>query len=330
LDFSYLATTQTCDRLPPSPLLTGGEGLWFLSLNDHYSAITNSRITLHMTTLHALLQERYGTQTATEAPIHSSSSSIHQTLQTLETLLNHRSVRAYTHQTITQDTIDLLIAAAQSASTSSNLQAWSVILVQDSNRKETLATLAGHQQHVREAPLFMVWLADLSRFQRLAEHYHRTVEALPYLETFLVGCIDASLAAQNTLIAAESMGLGGVYIGGIRNHIDQVAEVLALPPSVFPVFGLALGYPDPHQHTDIKPRLPQSLVAFHEQYPSTFEDEYATTAQYDVALQHFQTKQNMPNHNWSELVLKRLRNVSALHGREKLKEELEKMGFPLK
>ena len=109
-------------------------------------------------------------------------------------------------------------APARRAGSSSNLNVWSVVAVRDAARRARLAELAGNQDQVREAPLQLVWLADLARLRRVATACGRPADGLDYLEMFLTGVIDAALAAQNGAAAAESLGLGMVYIGGVRNH----------------------------------------------------------------------------------------------------------------
>ncbi len=184
----------------------------------------------------------------------------------LARLLAHRSVRTYLPTPVLPEQLELIVAAAQSASTSSNLQAWSVVAVEDPDRKDRLAELCGSQAHIRQAPLFLVWLADLSRLSDIAAAKQIEVEALDYFEVFMMGVIDAALAAQNAAVALESLGLGCVYIGGIRNNPEKVAAELGLPPMIFPVFGMCIGTPDPACPADIKPRLPQSVVLHREQY----------------------------------------------------------------
>ena len=184
--------------------------------------------------------------------------------QVLETILSHRSVRGFLPRRLPDNTLELLIAAAQSASTSSNLQFWSVVAVQEPERRSRLAELAGQQQFIRDAPLLLVWLADLSRLDRIAAERGARVEGTHYLEEFIVGVVDAALAAQSALIAAESLGLGAVYIGAMRNLPEQIAAELRLPPHVFAVFGMSIGYPDPARETGIKPRLPNSVVLHRE------------------------------------------------------------------
>ena len=89
--------------------------------------------------------------------------------QVLATILAHRSVRAYQPTPLPEGTLELIVAAAQSASTSSNLQTWSVIAVEDADRKAKLSAVAANQAHIRECPLFLVWLADLARVDHLAK-----------------------------------------------------------------------------------------------------------------------------------------------------------------
>ena len=128
----------------------------------------------------------------------------------IDHLLAHRSVRAYLPDPVSDDTLSAIVAAAQSAASSSNLHAWSVVAVRDPARKARLAELAGDQDHIRQAPLLLVWLADLARLDDVATRVGESAAALDYLEMFQVGVIDAALAAQNAVTAAESLGLGTV------------------------------------------------------------------------------------------------------------------------
>ena len=246
----------------------------------------------------------------------------------IDQLLDHRSVRAFTAEPLPEGAVQTLIAAAQSASTSSNLQVWSVVAVQDADRKARLSALAGNQAYIRQAPLFFVWLADLSRVTRVAEQHHAELEALPYLESLLLGTIDASLAAQNAVVALESLGLGSVYIGAIRNDIEGVAKELGLPPHVYPVFGLCVGHPSKELPAKVKPRLPQSAVLHHETYSADQEPE--AIAEYDQRLGAFYQREGMKASGWSEQIVNRLSSVSNLHGRERLVDQMLRMGFGLR
>ena len=209
----------------------------------------------------------------------------------IEHLLDHRSVRAYLPDPVTDAELAAIVAAAQSAASSSNLNVWSVVAVRDAERRARLAELAGNQAHVREAPLQLVWLADLARLRRIADGLGRPAEGLDYLEMFLTGVIDAALAAQNGAAAAESLGLGMVYIGGMRNHPEEVAALLELPPEVFAVFGMCVGTPDPAHPAEVKPRPPQTVVLHHERYRQDVQD--AGIEAYNQAMAHFYDEQKM-------------------------------------
>ncbi|NIJ37369.1 nitroreductase [Sphingopyxis panaciterrae] len=247
---------------------------------------------------------------------------------TLDTILSHRSVRAYLPDAVPEGTIELLVAAAQSAATSSNLQPWSVLAVEDAERKRRLAVLAGNQKHVVDAPLFLLWLVDLNRPRDVAKTGGSEGTALDYLESFLLGAVDTSLAAQSAVLALESLGLGSVYIGGIRNRPAEVAAELGLPPGVFALFGLVVGYPDPAAPASVKPRLAQKAVLFREQYDAS--GRQAPLGHYNARLRTFQQEQGLPEQDWTTIVANRLKGPEILHGRDRLREILNGLGFALK
>ena len=246
---------------------------------------------------------------------------------TLSLLLDHRSTRSFLPTALPTGTLETLIAAAQSAPTSSNLQTWSVVTVTDPAVRAKLAAIAGGQKHIEQCPLFLVWLADVSRLGRIADAEARTLEGMPYLETFLVASIDAALAAQNALVAAESLGLLTVYIGALRNDVEEVARLLDLPPGAVGVFGMCVGYADPAVPTEVKPRLPQAAVLHHGTYQ--IGDETAQRAAYDVELGAFSKRNEMQADTWTERVLARIATLRALRGRDRLKAKLRALGFPL-
>ncbi len=270
------------------------------------------------TDVQALLKARYGsaapTPLTTENPV-------------ITSLLRHRSVRSYTPAAVSDDALQLMLAAAQSASTSSNLQCWSVVAVRDPERKQRLAALAGDQRHIRECPLFLVWLADLARLDATGERFALRRDSLAYLEMLMVGVIDATLAAQNAAVAAEAQGLGIVYIGGMRDRPEAVAAELGLPPRTAAVFGMCVGYPDPEKPTTIKPRLPGAAVLHHERYETAANigpvDEYL-----EIANAFYREQQMKTNGNWAEHSLHRVRGPEAMRGRELLAEALRARGFP--
>lgn len=245
----------------------------------------------------------------------------------IERMLAHRSVRAFLDSPLPAGTLELLVAAAQSAATSSNLQAFSIVAVEDAARRQRLSVLANHQAHVARAPLFLVWVADLSRADRTAARLGECSDANRFFEMFLVATVDTALAAQNATLAAESLGLGAVYIGALRNHPERVAEELRLPPRAFALFGMCIGVPDPTRPADVKPRLAQSLVLHREQYdPATEPDGIAA---YDDVMRAFQRSQRMTEQPWSRQASQRVRDAASLSGRHGLLETVRRMGFEL-
>ena len=248
--------------------------------------------------------------------------------ETLDLMLAHRSVRAYLPEALPDGALAAAIAAAQSASTSSNLQAWSVIAVEDKERRQRLAALS-ENRHVGIAPLVLIWLADLARLQQLSEDGGEPGEGLDYFEAFLLAAVDAALAAQNAALALESLGLGCCYIGGMRNKPLEIAAELATPPQVFALFGMTVGIPDPARPAAVKPRLPQAAVLFREQYQWD-EAQRAAIAHYNERLREFQREQGMREQDWSAQATARVRDEKALTGRHILLDVLHRFGFKLR
>lgn len=247
---------------------------------------------------------------------------------TIAGLLAHRSVRAFSDRPLPDGILETLVAAAQSAPSSSNLQTFSVIAVENPATKAGLAEIAGGQKHVVEAPLVLVWLADLSRLEEIGRRAGHPTDGLSFLETLFIGIIDAALAAQNALVALESLGLGGVYLGAFRNRPVELADLLGLPPNVLGVFGLAIGHPDPDRPADVKPRLSQRLVLHRERYDASLPQ--AAVAHYEAALTAFQKGQKIPQVGWSATALNRVRGAESLSGRDRIREALLALGFGLR
>lgn len=243
-------------------------------------------------------------------------------------LLEHRSVRAYAAQPVDDETLDWAIAAAQSASTSSNLQPWSVIAVRDRTRLGRLAELAGGQRHVAEAPLFLAWAVDWSRLRRLGAVQQIPTDGIDYLESYTVGVVDAALAAQNAAVAFESLGLGVVYIGGMRNHPEAVAAELGLPSGSFVPFGMCVGRPDPERPAEIRPRLRRSAVLHHERYDHS--EEAIAVHEYDQRMSDFQRNQQRDDRAWSRVAVERVQGPESLMGRQRLRDALQALGFALR
>ena len=248
--------------------------------------------------------------------------------ETIATLLDHRSVRGFSADPVPAGTLETLIAAAQSAATSSNMQLWSAIAVTDPAKRKVLAGIAGNQKHIEQCPLYLAFVADMSRNERMSQAEQVTFENLPYLETFMVACIDAALAAQNAVVAAESLGLRTVYIGAMRNDPAKVHELLGLPPKAFVVFGLCVGYADGKADGEVKPRLPQSIVLHHECYDAA--QEATRRATYDAEMSKFSARHELQAATWTQRVLNRLGPIKSMNGRERIRATLARLGFEIR
>jgi hypothetical protein len=202
-----------------------------------------------------------------------------------------------------------------------------VIAVNDPATRSELARIASNQKHIEECPLFLAFCADISRNERMGKVEGKTLETMPYIETFLVAAIDAALAAQNTVVAAESLGLSTVYIGAMRNNIGRVAELLGLPPRVVCVFGLCVGYAKPGAESSVKPRLAQSAIVFHEKYDASRDEAHRKA--YDAELSRYSKTHEMSQYTWTERVLNRMGPIKSMSGRHTLKSALRALGFQL-
>jgi len=247
----------------------------------------------------------------------------------LRTLLAHRSVRRYRPDPLPPGTLEMLGAAAQSAASSSNLQVWSVVTLEDPARKAEAAALCGDQDFIRQAPLFLVFCADLARLTAASEREDLPGLGLDYFEMFLTAVVDASLAAQNAAAAAESLGLGICYVGAARNRPRELAGLLHLPPRVIALFGLTVGFPSEGDTSAVKPRLPQPGLLHRETYDAQARDE--SVAAYDETMRSFYEAQQMNvRGTWANHSAKRVAGPEALSGREVWREVLQERGFELK
>ena len=199
----------------------------------------------------------------------------------IEQMMTHQSIRKFTDQPVPQDLIEEIVAAGQAASSSSFVQVTTVIQVSDEGKRETLQAASGGQVYVGSCPVFLVFCADLKRNQQICAE--RGID-MPtgFTEQALIASIDTAIFSQNTLLAAESVGLGGVYIGGLRNNPQMVTECLDLPDQVVPLFGMCLGYPA--QNPGLKPRLPVAAVLHQDTYASLDTQQLA---EYDTLLSEY-------------------------------------------
>ncbi len=243
--------------------------------------------------------------------------------ETMQIMLKHRSIRKFKVDPIDFVTLENLIKCGQAAASSSFIQAYSIIRVTDKNYRQQIADAAGGQLWINSAPEFLVFCADLKRVDTACiNHDVGTLEG--HTEHFIAATVDVALVAQNVLLAAESLGMGGVYIGGIRNNSLLVADLLQLPDQVYPVFGMCLGWPsiDP----DVKPRFPLTTILHQNHYQTDkVENDVAV---YDQMMANYYVSRSENNRatNWSTQTA----NAIQLKKREHMLEFLNRRGLLLR
>jgi len=178
----------------------------------------------------------------------------------IKQVLLRRTQRRYSDRPVPESLVRLILAATFSASSKSDYQQASVIRVEDRGQRDKLAALIPDMPWIGNAPVFLVFLGDARRLERVAKH----PVANGTLEGFFNATVDAALALQTCALAAETLGLGTCPISVLRNHANAVGEILVLPDKVFPVAGLCLGYPA--QQGFISMRLPPETTVHRDRY----------------------------------------------------------------
>lgn len=218
----------------------------------------------------------------------------------IETMKNHRSIRNYTSQEVSEDIISELVNVAQAAPNSINGQQTSLLVIRDKATKEKLAELTGGQAWVAAAPVFFVFVADFYKIKMASEITGIPMNITDSVEATMVASVDAGLSAQNLMTAAESLGLGIVPIGGIRKNPDEVIKLLGLPEYTFPIVGVAVGYPA--DSSKLKPRMPKTLYRHDEKYNK--ENIKENIAKYDKEMSaYLQEIGRTQEVNWSSYTM---------------------------
>ena len=251
--------------------------------------------------------------------------------ETLKSILSRRSIRKFLNKPISNELLSLILAAAQSAPSKSNLQQYSILVIQDQNIKNEISNLIGNTKWALTAPIFFLYLADIRRNIKITnnrgyEHKNNNVD------TFMNGVIDAALSMQSTICASESLGLGVCPISMIRNIIEDVKVICELPKGVFPIAGLAIGWPD--QKSKISIRLSQDIVTHLDKY--NVKDLIHKINKYDAKVfkkdpilekkqRHIDLYGVAKKGTWSENISRQL----SIPERSHFKNWLKKNGFNL-
>lgn len=202
--------------------------------------------------------------------------------ETIQKMLTHVSVRDFEDRALTPEIKQQLLDAAQSGSTSNFVQAYSILEITDPALRKQLAEITFSASYVEKTGTFYVFVADLYRHAELLRQKGESVAGVSNTEALLVSIVDTTIAAQNMAIAAESLDLGICYIGGIRNDVPKIAELLGLPDHTLPLFGLTVGYPV--TKNEPKPRLPKVNLVAENTYP---KEVFADFTAYDAELEQY-------------------------------------------
>ena len=242
--------------------------------------------------------------------------------QTIKQLTNHVSVRAFKDTPLTDSQKETLVTAARSGSSSNFVQAFSIIDISDAALRSELAAITNSAPYVNQTGVFYVFVADLYRQATLLEANGESLAGIQSMESLMVSIVDATIAAQNMAVAAESLDLGICFIGGIRNDIDKVAKLLDLPPFTVPVFGLTIGHPVSKNNP--KPRMPQKNQVAENHYP---REQFANLSAYEEQTAAYYAKRgvNAQETSWSEKNILFFKEVR----RPEVAEFLKKQGFLL-
>jgi nitroreductase len=184
-------------------------------------------------------------------------------IDALHRILRRRTHRRYAPRPVAEGLLALLTAAALSASSKSDFQQVSIIRIADPEKRAALAALIPAMPWIGAAPALFVFCGDARRLERLGE-LRGHPEPNGRLEGFFNAAVDAALAMQTFILAAEAAGLGCCPISVIRNHAERAGEILELPDKVFPVAGLCVGWPAGEGHVSL--RLPPAVTLHRDRY----------------------------------------------------------------
>ncbi len=193
--------------------------------------------------------------------------------ETIRTIMQRRSVRAFTDEKISKADRQTILEAAFRAPTAGNQQLYTIIDITDQNKKETLAELCDGQPFVAKAKLVLIFLADALKWHDAYKSVGCQPRALDAGDLML-SVSDANIAAENAVIAAESLGIGSCYIGDIMERCEELRSLLSLPPYVFPACMLVFGYPTERvMERPLLQRIPERFVVFENGYHRLGADE---------------------------------------------------------
>ena len=193
-------------------------------------------------------------------------------METLKSIQKHRSIRKYKPDLIPEAMLTEILQAGIRASSSGNMQSYSIIVTRDRAIREKLYEAHKQQKMVLDAPILVTFCADFHRMRKWLK-LNNAPDNFDNFMSFMIAAIDATLVSQNVAIAAVDKGLGICYMGSTLANCDQIGKILQVPKGVFPVVGFSLGYPD--EAPALRDRLPLSGLV-HDEIYQDYSDEQIT------------------------------------------------------
>ena len=199
---------------------------------------------------------------------------------TIRAQLAHRTIRAYADDRLDEDTVTTLLDVARHGATASYQQQVTIIRVLDPAVREQLHLASGQPYVGGDRGELFVFVVDLHRNAVLRERAGADPAPLERTNLFLQGVEDTIIAAQNVVVAAESLGLGSTYLGSILADPRRVIAALRLPERTFPLLGR------PAQAPQYKPRLPREITTAVDAYPEP-DEHLEALADYDATVREY-------------------------------------------
>lgn len=178
----------------------------------------------------------------------------------LQSLYARKSVRAFEDRPIPEELKQQILEAAVQAPTAGNQQLYTILDITDPLLKQALSITCDHQPFIAKAPMVLIFCADCKKWLDAYREAGCTPRA-PGAGDLLLAVTDAAIAAQNAVVAAESLGIGSCYIGDVMENCERQRELLHLPDYVFPAAMLVFGWPTRQQRERPKPaRCPMEQI----------------------------------------------------------------------
>jgi nitroreductase len=280
-----------------------------------------------MTTLADMIEDRFGITTGAgaELGVEIDAEGV------LAAILGRRSIRKYADTPIPEGYLEIILACAQSAPAKSDLQQYSIVVVDDPETKSAISAL-GSELWFADAPISLVFCGDMRRGQRFTNDIHGHAHVNNTVDTFMNAAVDGALAMQACTTAAGALGLGSCFVSNVRKYPFEISEILGLPEGVYLIAGMGAGFPA--EERDVTLRLPPSTVVHRNRYDeASLEEDLAAygakrRAKFpvpDSRQMHLDRFGIADNYVWSENAARRL----SVRERNNFTEYVKAQGFKL-